>query len=355
MRINNHLIGGSDLLATIVEKIEASYSQDISLLICYGSYVTGEYSGLSDIDFFFVPSTNRGYELSHQFILDNIGYDLWPVSWDRLESVSNLADQPASILMDGEVLFASSDDDLQRLQDLKHRFTRNLSDAAVTRQAIVKYLEQAKARYFNLQDRASKTFFVDAVTIVETLLIAVACLNGAYVKKGLKRLENELERLPMVPAGFLENYGQLISTRDRAKIQHIVSELICETDKLYQSKFDRDRDNAVPAADLPGFYEEFKSTYNKLRLACLERDHASAYYAGFMIDRETQSFLVRYTGPDAFPDIIEAVLGTDLATVHAAGLEHEQRLTQLLDRHGIAINAYQDGRDFKRHFMNGPG
>ena len=102
MQRNSHLIHRSDLLAIIVEKIEASYSEDISLLICYGSYITDEYGGMSDIDFFFVPKTNRGYEFGRQFILNNIGYDLWPVSWERLKRLSNLEEEPASILMDGE-------------------------------------------------------------------------------------------------------------------------------------------------------------------------------------------------------------------------------------------------------------
>ena len=115
MRRNVPLIDRSDLLAIIVEEIESSYCEDISLLICYGSYVTGEYGGKSDIDLFFVPKTNRGYELGHQFILDDIGYDLWPVSWERLKNLANLEDQPASILMDGAVLFASSDTEKETL------------------------------------------------------------------------------------------------------------------------------------------------------------------------------------------------------------------------------------------------
>ncbi len=115
MRRNHHLIDKSDLLATIVEKIETSYSEDISLLICYGSYITGDYGATSDIDFFFVPKTKKGYKLGYQFILNNIGYDLWPVSWERLTAISNLEEPIASILMDGEVLFASSEDDLLKL------------------------------------------------------------------------------------------------------------------------------------------------------------------------------------------------------------------------------------------------
>ena len=63
MRRNSHLIGRSDLLATIVEKIEREYSQDIALLICYGSFVTGDYGATSDIDFFLSPGRSGATSL----------------------------------------------------------------------------------------------------------------------------------------------------------------------------------------------------------------------------------------------------------------------------------------------------
>ncbi|HSL42661.1 MAG TPA: hypothetical protein VK897_04460 [Anaerolineales bacterium] len=350
MHRNSYLINRSDLLATIVEKIEASYSEDISLMICYGSYITGEYGGMSDIDFFFVPKTNRGYELGHQFILNNIGYDLWPVSWERLNSLSRLEDQPVSILMDGEVIFASSEEDLRRLEDLKDNLKHNLNNQVVVNKMSARYIEKAKAIYVDLQNRESDMFFIDAMNVAETLLVAIATLNGTYVKKGLKRIENELDRSLMVPAGFLENYKKLIRTTSKAEVQHIVNELIVETDKIYKSKFEPDKENVV-ASELAGFYEEFKSTYNKLLLACDEKNYESAYYAGFMIDRETQFFLTRYTGPGTFPNLINEVLKNDFETVRAKCLEHERQLMKLLDKNGIGIHAYKDSKEFRGFFI----
>ena len=350
MRWNSHLINKSDLLAIIVEKIETSYSEDISLLICYGSYITGEYGGMSDIDFFFVPKTNRGSELGNQFILNNIGYDLWPVSWERLSNLSNLEDQPASILMDGEVLFACSEDDLRKLDDLKNNFEQNLKNEVVVRKMSRKYIEQAKAIYFGLQNHGSNMFFIDAINIAETLLVAIAILNGTYIKKGLKRIKNELGRLFMTPAGFLENYRKLIRINNKAEAQHIVNELIVETDNIYKSKFDHDKEDVDPS-ELVGFYEEFKSAYNKLLLACDEKIYEDAYYAGFMIDRETQSFLNSYTGPAIFPNIINKVLRNDFETIRANCLEHERQLIMLLNKNGIGINAYKDSNEFRQYFL----
>jgi hypothetical protein len=101
---------------------------------------------------------------------------------------------------------------------------------------------------------------------------------------------------------------------------------------------------------LAGFYEEFKSTYNKLLHACDEKNYENAYYAGFMIDRETQSFLTPYTGHGIFPDIIVQVFRSDFEVLRASCLEHERQLLKLLEKHGIRINAYKDSNEFRMHF-----
>ena len=350
MRRNNDLIDQSDLLAILVETIETCYSEDVSLLVCYGSYVTGDYGSHSDIDFFFVPRTDRGYALGHQFILDDIGYDLWPVSWQRLNNISKLEDQPASILMDGVVLFASSEDDLRKLDELKDNFKQNLNNEALAGRMSTKYLAKAKATYFDLQNCENELFFVGAMNVTETLLVAVAILNGTYLKKGLKRIESELDRLSMAPGRFLENYRKLIRTSDRAEAGQLVHALIVESEKLWKSKFEPDTKKADPS-DLAGFYEEFKSTYNKLLLACDEKNYENAYYAGFMVDRETQLFLVSYTGPGIFPNIIDLVLKFDFDSLRAGCLEHERQLIQLLHGNGIEIHAYRDSDELRQYFL----
>jgi len=350
MRRNSHLINKSDLLETIVEKIETSYSEDISLLICYGSYVTGNYGATSDIDFFFVPKTKKGYELGYQFILNKIGYDLWPVSWERLTAISNLEEQIASIVMDGEVLFASSKDDLLKLEDLKTNLKQNLNNESVIRKLSMRYMDKAKALYFDMQNHESNMIFIDAVKLAETLLFAIAIINGTYIRKGIKRIEDEINRFSMVPVGYLETYRKLIRTNTKAAVQHLANELIAETDKIWKTKFENDQGN-VDASELSGFYEEFKSTYNKLLLACEEKDYENAYYAGFMIDRETQSFLNNYAGPGIFPHMINEVLKNDFESIRARCIEHEQQLIQLLNKNHIEINVHSDINEFRQFLL----
>ena len=351
MQRNSHLINKSDLLAIIVKKIETTYSEDISLLICYGSFVTGEYGVMSDIDFFFVPKTNRGYELNYQFIINNIGYDLWAVSWERLKKISNLEDPLTSILMDGKVIFASTVEDLQKLENLKNNLRQNLNNEVFIGKMSNKYIEKAKMIYFGLQNYESNTFQIDTVKIAETLLNAIAILNNTYLKKGLKQIENELYRMLLTPVGFLENYRKLIKIKNKDKVQYLINEMIIETEKIYHSKFDHVNVNVKPA-DLTGFYEEFKSAYNKLLLACNEKDYENAYYAGYMIDRETQFFLIHHTDPGVFPNMIDEVLTNKFESIRAKCIEHERQLINLLTQNSIGINDYKDCSVFRKRFLD---
>jgi predicted nucleotidyltransferase len=350
MRRNDQLINSSRILATIVERIETTYAEDISLLICYGSYVTGSYGERSDIDFFFVPKTERGYQLGLQFILDDIGYDLWPVSWERLAKISNLEEQIASILMDGEVLFASSEDDLLKLEDLQGSLQKNLKEEAVARKMSLKYLDRAKTEYFDMQSSEGSDLLVDAIQIAETLLFAIAILNGTYTRKGLKRLAAEFHGFSIKPAGFLETYRRLMRTNRKAEVQHLVHDLIVGTEEVWKARFEGQPEPA-DSSDLAGFYEEFKSTYNKLLLACEEKNYENAWYAAFMVDRETTSFLARFTGPGIFPAMLEEVFSNDYETLRAKCMEHERKLLELLKKNQVNINIYRDMDEFRKYLL----
>jgi hypothetical protein len=106
----------------------------------------------------------------------------------------------------------------------------------------------------------------------------------------------------------------------------------------------------VDLSELVGFYE-FKSTCNKLLLACDEKIYENAYYAGFMIDRETQLFLTSYTGPGIFPNVINEVLKNDFVNIRSNCLEHERQLIKLLEKNGIGINAYKNSNEFRQYFI----
>ena len=66
------------IIEALINKIERKYKNDIAVVVCYGSYITDTAYEKSDLDFFFIPKSKKGYEMNTQFIIDDIGYDFWP-------------------------------------------------------------------------------------------------------------------------------------------------------------------------------------------------------------------------------------------------------------------------------------
>ena len=60
----------------ITNKVKTEYADDISLVLLYGSYINGTANSKSDVDCYYIPKTERGYNLGIGFIIDGVGYDL---------------------------------------------------------------------------------------------------------------------------------------------------------------------------------------------------------------------------------------------------------------------------------------
>lgn len=170
MRRNDYLIEKSKILEIIVSKVERDLFQDVAIVVCYGSFVTGKQHRYSDIDFFFIPKTKKGLQLSFQFIIDGIGYDFWPITWERIRNISELNDQLESILLEGKILFYSSKDDLERFETFVGKTRRNLTK----------------------QDQKEKTYTEDAASNEHSpQTVDPSMLNGFYEE--LKSIYNKVK------------------------------------------------------------------------------------------------------------------------------------------------------------------
>ena len=97
----------------LIEKIKKDYKDDIALVVMMGSNLYQETHKKSDLDLYFVPKTDRGYNLGFVFIIDDIGYDFWPISWERLTKIAHHDERISAIISEGKVLYYGDDKDLK--------------------------------------------------------------------------------------------------------------------------------------------------------------------------------------------------------------------------------------------------
>ena len=115
-----------ELIDWAINKIKSEYKEDIALLIGQvGACKTPDDEQNMSFDFF-VPATERGNNLATTFIIEDMGYDLYPISWERLEGIANF-NEPRMIfaVAKGEVIYAKTEEYRKRFNDIKIKIKNN--------------------------------------------------------------------------------------------------------------------------------------------------------------------------------------------------------------------------------------
>lgn len=99
-------------------------------MAAYGSHFNGTETEYSDVDCYFIPKTDRGWEFAADFLLAGVGYDVFPLSWERARGIAQLKEPLVPLVGDAVVLYAGSPEDASRFQALQEELARCLKDRA---------------------------------------------------------------------------------------------------------------------------------------------------------------------------------------------------------------------------------
>lgn len=279
----------------ILNKVTSEYSEDISLVMLYGSHINGTAGEKSDVDCYFVPKTNRGYDLAVTYILDGVGYDLFPMPWQRLEDISGLKGSLLPLVGDTQMLYCHSPEDVARFEKLREQLLHNLASKEHTRKAVEdKCLEAARCISRMQNTTHLCTLRKYAGVVVMLLAEAIAFRHGDYYHRGLKKQYQDLCRFPGVPQQIQDGYRNVIEAHG--------SEAILARTKAYfhdvchyldffpahpEKAEEADTTPAVcNAAAMAGLYEEICSTFQKVYLCCDSGNHILAFLSAVCLQHE---------------------------------------------------------------------
>lgn len=337
------------ILDALLDRLEIEFSEDIAIVACYGSYVAGMPTQVSDLDFYFIPSTSEGYQASHQFIIDGIGYDLWPISWQRAERIANCDELLISVIADARLVYYRTRDDMDRFSSLKDRVSEFMKPQNRTKllPKAGAMLDRAKLLFFDAcaSDGDLQQVLISGSGILEYVLAALAFTNSSYVRKGAVRLEDEVAQFDVVPEGFVEHFRAVINGEDSRLVLRHLRALITSVDAVI-TDLRGSETHIVSSENASGFYEELKSTYNKLYDACDGKAQARAFFAVNAIVREVTSLLGSNCGGNEFPDLHTPLSQHNYELLKKRAVEHEATLVKLLQDHGVAIKEFPGVTEF---------
>ena len=329
------------------ERAAGPFAGDLSLVAAYGSHFNGTETEYSDVDCYFIPKSDRGWEFAADFLLAGVGYDVFPLSWERARGIAQLKEPLVPLVGDAVVLYAGSPEDASRFQALHEELARCLKDRAYCCAMSWERFQEA-ARHL-AQLRAQEALVPSRVQAGQLLMAAaeaVALQNGTYFHYGLKRQFQDLQAMEQKPAGFLEGYTAVVQAETVGELRAACQCLMASLGEALGWQWDIPavEPPAVPqpkkeeVGELAPWYEEISATFQKLR-SCRERnDPVLAFLSAVCLQRELDGAGEEYSIP-RYP-LLDAYHFSDLTPLVQAADRVEQELVERIEQGGGRIKRF---------------
>lgn len=270
----------------VINTIIEAYVDDIALVV---SHSTLQIDNMARQISYFVPITKKGEEFAQTFILEGVGYDIWCVPWERLEKFASLEEYNITCLADSEVLYARTERERARFEDLKKKLADNLADSRRVRVRALQSYEQAKDIYLEMLFASGSDVKLGAGYILDYLARSIAFANNSYFKRSQTDQLNELRGMKNVPEEFPRLYEKTLFEKDEAQQKKDCYELICLTRK-YLEENGMANGGKEPCErnyqDLADWYGELSYTWLRIRHYVQADDRTKVYMWGVYLQSE---------------------------------------------------------------------
>ncbi len=349
-----------EMVDLFVEHIKSEYPEDIAIVAYYGSYASGTQNPNSDFDLFFVPTTENGRELGKCIILDGIGIDFFPISWERAERIANFDENIVSIIADSKLLYARSEEDKERLESLKEKI-RDYQKPEKRKVMLDKASNEFHDVYHQLynlrkaEDPSEQR--TEAFNALSTILQSIVLINQTYLKSGWGKNFKQIFSLELQPDGLKKLVYQVINSKSKNEMLEALESLTNRTASLLNNEHDKLRPNSSFKDVFEDFYEELRSTFLKIETACDKNQAEIAFCSTAILQNEIKQCL--HAAGDAFIEERFSKLEplrqydpSNLEPLKKATTRYEKELVELLESTNVPITKLDNLDEFRKYLIN---
>lgn len=290
----------NELIKWASDKINKEYKDDVALLIGQKGACKIPTDKRNTAFDFFVPETERGYDLAESFIIEDIGYNLFPMSWDRLENIAGLNEKITFALADGVVLYARTREDEKRFLKIQNKLKENLKNKKLTYEKLLGQINNAMDIFKTMIfDDDMNNVRKSAGEIVKNLSIAIAAFNGKFLGKDYGRMQiaTEVSKLKLKPHRYIDICYDIVECDNADEIKKLLYEIIYTARNFYmENNHVQDEEYALTYAgestmiyddesadnNVNQWAEDYSDEYNKIKAdgekVCYYDELASWYY-----------------------------------------------------------------------------
>jgi hypothetical protein len=364
----------------LVSYAARAHKDEIAIIAYYGSHAKGLASPTSDLDIFYIPDEGKAASLCSQFIVDDLSYDFWPVSWKLAESIANARAGrswavAASLIADAKVLHHRSQGDLDRFNALQARIAE-LTRPENRKIMVERALDEFKNTLFQLGQMRFAVADGDVAGLhwagwkfVNSTVNCLALVNQTYFTQGWGANLPQVLKMPQKPAGLEEMMRNIIMPQDADSMLEAANRLAKEVRGILLAA-------QASISEPAGVRQVFKDFYffvfeykNKILAACERRDVLAAGFAAFQLQEEICQLLNKvengfygvdfnllgeYTGAyeeAGFPDLLEAASLGNFGELARQVRRLDAKTLEWFRSHSIELNILE-GEEELRGFLN---
>lgn len=329
-----------ELTAWAIHQIEKNYPEDVALLISISGHALEDDCHGECFDYF-IPATEKGYNLSKTFILDGVGHDLYPRSWERIENMAEFRDDFTYGLANGIILYARSEEDRNKFRAMQKRLNDNLQDKAFMYKKALEKLDTAMEIYRTMMfEPQLYKVRMAAGFIAFYLSVAVACLNGTYFQQRLDLETVELAKMKSLPENFIAYYEAIVHAKTGEELKHLSHLMISSARRFIATQKPTTTESTlVPDYQgLAGWYEEGSLTWRRIYHHCDTGNYARVFPDAIRLQNEMNIIKEEFNLQEM--DLLGCFDTNDLTVFKQRALALEQYIVSVIEQHGITLNQY---------------
>lgn len=279
------------IIAAIIKKAGIVCPDSLALIGIAGSFHSGDIHERSDLDLCIVINDENGWKIASCFILEDVGHDLYCTRWKKLETMSEYHDPYVTKLLELDIVYTADDAYMERYLGLRRKVQEKLNSpfSIEDAQNVQSHLDNAMKEYARvmLGDSANEAKYASAKMLV-FIEYMMYLANKSYIKRGIRRIPEEIRAMKILPDHFMQNYHELITARTveeiksySTKLMHSSKDFVSKLINQVQTK------KEITAESIEGSYEEIVSNWrNKMHLAA----HTEDAYLALMTMASCQGF-----------------------------------------------------------------
>jgi sugar phosphate isomerase/epimerase len=343
------------IIKAIINKAENVCPGAIALIGIAGSFHSGDIYEKSDLDLCIFINDESAWKVASCFILEDVAFDIYCTPWSKLEEMSEYNNPYITKLLELDIVYCDDDKYIQKYMDLRSKVISKLNQpySLEYSEKVEKFVNEACKEYANIMLSSSYGECRYATAgMLYYIEFAIYMCNKTFIKRGIKRIPEEISTMKYLPVDFNTLYCRLIRTVNVKETREISTTLMKAVKEFVKQMKDRViTKKEISEADIKGSYEEIYSNWkNKMHHAANRED----VYLSLMTASSCQQFydyMYSKYNVDRI-DLMKSITPCNL-TLSAEKFDNAmEEYKKNYERLSLEIKYYEDLDEFERKYLD---